>query len=77
MLVDGLTNAELVVIAVAMLGGHSRYVDREDIAIAVNGIVTGRFNWRKYPERIDLNVVADALRDPCVKLEGVAFWSTN
>ena len=38
------------------------YVDREEAAIKVNDIAPGRFTWRKYPERIDLDVVSIALR---------------
>ncbi len=53
---------QLVTIAVALLGGDTRHVDREDIAIKVNDIAPGRFNWRKYPERIDLDIVGTALR---------------
>jgi hypothetical protein len=58
-----LSNPELVTIAVALLGGDIEYVDREDIAIEVSGIAPGRFNWRRYPERIDLDAVGVALRD--------------
>ena len=54
---------ELVTIAVALLGGDTMYVDREDIAIKVNDIAPGRFNWRKYPERIDIAIVSFALQD--------------
>ena len=53
---------QLVTIAVALLGGDTMHVDREDIAIKVNDMAQGRFNWRKYPERIDLDIVGTALR---------------
>ena len=53
---------ELVTIAVALLGGDTMHVDREDVAIKVNDIAPGRFNWRKYPEHIDLDIVGTALR---------------
>ena len=53
---------QLVTIAVALLGGDTMHVDREDIAIKVNDIAPGRFNWRKYPERIDLDAVGGTLR---------------
>ena len=42
---------ELVTIAVALLGGDTMYVDCEDVALKVNDIAPGQFNWRKYPER--------------------------
>lgn len=60
---DDFLNPELVTVVVALLDGDVEYVDREDIAIRVNDIAPGRFNWRKYPERIDLDAVGSALRD--------------
>ncbi len=63
MRIDGFTNPELATMAVALLNGDVEYVDREDIAIRVNDIAPGRFNWRKHPERIDLDAVGVALRD--------------
>ena len=54
---------QLVTIAVALLGGDTVYVDHEDVAIKVNDIAPGRFNWRKYPERINIEIVSFALRD--------------
>ena len=53
---------ELVTIAVALLGGDTMYIDREDVALKVNDIAPGQFNWRKYPERIDLDAVGGTLR---------------
>ena len=57
-----LSKSELVTIAVALLDGDKAYVDREDVALKVNDIAPGRFNWRKYPDRIDLDAVGSALR---------------
>ena len=54
---------QLVTIAVALLDGDTMYIDREDVALKVNGIAPGRFNWRKYPEHIDLSTVSFALQD--------------
>ena len=54
---------QLVTIAVALLGGDTTHVDREDVALKVNDIAPGRFNWRKYPKRIDLGVVGGELRN--------------
>ena len=54
---------ELVTIAVALLDGDTAYVDCEEAALKVNGIAPGRFNWRKYPEHIDLSTVSFALQD--------------
>jgi hypothetical protein len=58
-----ITNYQLATIAVALLGGDTEYVDREDIAIKLDEIAPGRFNWRNYPERIDLVIVVTSLRD--------------
>ena len=54
---------QFVTIAVALLDGDIVYVDHEEIALKVNDIAPGRFNWRKYPERIDLETVSFALWD--------------
>ena len=54
---------ELVTIAVALLDGDTAYVDCEDVALKVNDIAPGRFNWRKYPAHIDLSTVSFALQD--------------
>ncbi len=56
------SKSQLVTIAVALLGGDTVYVDREDVALKVNDIAPGRFNWRKYPEQIDLDAVGGSLR---------------
>ena len=62
MLNNKFSKPQLVTIAVALLNGDTAYVDREEAAITVNDIAPGRFNWRKYPERIDLDAVSIALR---------------
>ncbi len=54
---------QLVTIAVALLDGDKVYVDHEDVAIKVNEMAPGRFNWRKYPELINIEIVSFALRD--------------
>ncbi len=56
------TKVQLVTIAVALLNGDVTYVDREEVAIKVDCIAPGRFTWRRYPERIDLDAVSSALR---------------
>lgn len=62
---SGLTfsNAQLVTLVVAELGGATKAVDIEDVAIRAFEIQPHRFSWRKYPERIDLRVVQYALKD--------------
>ena len=68
---------ELVTIAVALLGGDAMYVDREDVAIKVNNIAPGQFNWRKYPERIDLDAVGGTLRTAKKPLNGGLVVGNN
>ena len=63
MLLHELTNYELATMAVALLGGEVEPVDREDIAVKLDELAPGRFAWRKYPERIDLVAVVNALLD--------------
>lgn len=72
-----LTNLQLVTIAVAQLGGHTHSVDREDIAIKVNDLAPGRFNWRKYPQNIDLDAVGVALRDAKKEKNGALLIGNN
>ncbi len=64
-----LTNAQLIIVAVAELGGVANTVDIEDIAIRAYELAPTRFSWRKYPDKIDLRVVQYALKDACAKKE--------
>lgn len=51
------TTLHVVVLAVNVLGGTSRAVDTEDVAVMANQLVPGMFAWRKYPEQINLELV--------------------
>jgi len=77
MRIDDFLNPELVTVAVALLDGDVEYVDPEDIAITVNDIAPGSFNWRKCPERIDLGAVRDALRDAKKPQKGGLLVGSN
>jgi hypothetical protein len=57
------SNVEIVTLALYLLGGESRYVDTEDIAIKANEIAPGRFCWHKYPSQIYLKHVETRLFD--------------
>lgn len=57
------SNIELVTIAVYLLGGDSKYIDTEDIAVKVNELAPGRFTWRKYPNQINIDNVRKRLSD--------------
>lgn len=77
MQMSGLANYQLATIAVALLGGDTEYIDREDIAIKLDEIAPGRFSWRKYPDRIDLVVVVAALRDAKKPRNGELLVGSN
>lgn len=77
MRIEDLSNPELVTIAVALLGGELNYVDREDVAIKVHELAPGRFSWRKYPERIDLDAVGTALRHAKKPRKGALLTGNN
>ena len=57
------SNHEIVTLAVYLLGGDSRYVDTEDVAVKANEIAPGRFTWRKYPDQISEDAVSKRLWD--------------
>lgn len=57
------SNHEIVTLAVYLLGGESRPIDTEDIAVKANKIAPGRFTWRKYPEQINIENVRTFLSD--------------
>ena len=57
------SNHGIVTLAVYLLGGDSRPVDTEDVAVKVNEIAPGRFTWRKYADQINLEIVRVCLSD--------------
>jgi hypothetical protein len=72
------TNVEIVTLAVYLLGGESRYINTEDIAIKVNELAPGRFTWQKYQGQINIENVRKRLSD-AMKLEqgGYILGSTK
>lgn len=56
-----LSNLQIVVVVVARLGGDTQSIHTEDVAIEASAIAPGRFTWRKYPERVDLELVRRSL----------------
>lgn len=77
MKIEDMTNPELVSLVIALLGGESDFVDREDAAIKADALAPGRFSWRKYPERIDLEVVSVSLRDAKKEKNGALLVGSN
>jgi hypothetical protein len=58
-----LSNSEIVVIAALRAGAAGQHADTEDIAVKANEISPGRFNWKKYPEQINIDTVSKRLWD--------------
>jgi hypothetical protein len=58
-----LSNQEIITLAVYLLGGESRYVETEDIAVRANELAPGRFTWVKYPEQINIHTIKTHLWD--------------
>lgn len=52
-----LTNQEMVLLAVYLLGGETLPIDTEDIAVKANELAPGAFTWRKYAEQINMEIV--------------------
>jgi len=58
-----ISKPELVTLALGALGGAHQPVDTEDIAIRAYGLASTAFAWRRYPNRINLELVRVALVD--------------
>lgn len=56
-------NRELVVYALHLLGGDTKQVHTEDIALKCHELFPSSFSWTKYPEHPDKDIVRLALRD--------------
>lgn len=59
----GLSNHEIVTLAVYLLGGDTQYVDTEDAAVKANETAPGRFTWRKYRDQINIENFRTFLSD--------------
>lgn len=57
------SNVEIVTYAVFSLGGASKVVDTEDVAIEAHTLAPTRFAWSKYPEQVNLELVRVFLSD--------------
>jgi hypothetical protein len=58
-----LANHEIVALAVYLLGGTTKPVDTEDVAIKANELAPGRFSWTKYRDQINLELIRVYLSD--------------
>jgi hypothetical protein len=66
----GLSNHEIVTLAVYLLGGDTQYVDTEDAAVKANQLAPGRFTWRKYRDQINIDTVRKRLWDAVTQEKG-------
>lgn len=58
-----LSNIEILMSAIYLLGGETHFVDTEDVAVKANEIAPGRFTWVKYPDQINIHNVMTHLWD--------------
>jgi hypothetical protein len=58
-----LSSIEILTVAVFLLGGDSRHVDTEDIAVKANELAPGKFSWVKYRDQINIHTVKTHLWD--------------
>jgi hypothetical protein len=70
--IKSFANHEIVTIAGYILGGKTKEIDTEDIAIKVNELAPGRFTWHKYKDQINIENVRTFLSD-AKKLKNGAY----
>lgn len=70
-----LSNVQLVTLAVYYLGGETKAIDIEDIAVQASEISPEKFAWKKYPHLIDKSVVQFALKDASIPKKGQPLLS--
>lgn len=58
-----LTNVEIVTLAVYLLGGKTKSIDTEHIAVRAAQLAPGRYNWRYYPNQINIHIIGAFLAD--------------
>jgi len=56
-----LSNTDLVVFAVYLLGGERQFVHTEDVAVHTANLAPGRFNWKRHPDQIDMGLIQKSL----------------
>lgn len=58
-----ISNIEIVVLAVYLLGGENRPIDTEVIAVKASRLAPGRFTWRRYKGQISIEHIRVYLSD--------------
>lgn len=61
---------QVAAFALYQLGGDTRRIDTEDIAVKCHELAPGRFCWAKHPEQVNLELVRVALSDAKKKAKG-------
>jgi hypothetical protein len=72
-----LSNIEIVTLAIYLLGGQSRFVDTEDIAVKANEIAPGRFTWVKYTDQINIHTIKTHLWDAKSERKGALLLGSE
>ncbi len=70
---EALTDIDVVVLAVWLLGGDTQPVETEDVAVKASEIAPGRVAWRRYPQHIRL----DEVRRACSTGRGVLLTGSH
>lgn len=65
-----LKSFEIVSIAVFLLGGDSRFIDTEDVAVKANGLAPGLFTWKKYKDQISFDHIRRKLTEATLSKGG-------
>jgi len=61
----GLSNHEIVTLAVFLLNGHSHSVDTEDVAVKANELAPGRFTMWRCPMILGLKFIHKCIIHKC------------
>ena len=69
-LTDNVRQYEVAVLAVYLLGGASRSIDTEDVAVKCHEIAPEVFSWQKHKDQINLELVRVSLSDAKKKQKG-------
>jgi len=58
-----LLNHEIMTLAVFILGGATKKINTEDVAIKANELAPGRYVWRNYKDQINIEIIRAFLSD--------------
>ncbi len=58
-----MNRVDIALLAMLRLGGDEKGLDMEDIAVECHKISPKTFSWRKYPDQVNMILVANAIQD--------------